>query len=38
VEPEANPFKVILDGPIRERGGTGKVNYVDNSFSSNPFL
>tara|TARA_B110000285_G_C14835439_1_gene472864 strand:+ start:145 stop:312 length:168 start_codon:yes stop_codon:yes gene_type:complete len=27
-----------LNGPIRERGGTGKINYVDNSYSSNPFI
>ena len=38
MEREANPFKVVFDGPVRERGGTNKINYVDNSFSSNPYL
>ena len=38
MDKETNPFKVVFDGPVRERGGTGKINYVDNSFSSNPFL
>ena len=35
---ETNPFKVVYDGPIRERGATNKINYVDTSYSSNPFL
>ena len=35
---ENNPFKVVCDGPVRERGGTNKINYVDTSYSSNPFL
>ena len=35
---ETNPFKVVYDGPIRERGATNKINYVDTSYLSNPFL